>query len=95
MLLSGKTVIEVFSILRHNEGTIRRWAKAWDEKGYRGLKPWRVRKEAKDKREEWRKIGRMVVDKKIALKEVYIYIKDKYGGLVSYKTTWYWLRKKA
>lgn len=36
----------------------------------------------------------MAVDKKMTLKEVYVYIRDKYGDLVSYKTTWYWLRKK-
>jgi len=30
----------------------------------------------------------------MTLKEVYVYIGDKYGDLVSYKATRYWLRKK-
>jgi len=95
LLLDGKTAIEVASILRRNERTIRRWAKAWNEKGYEGLKPWKgQKKKPRISEEEWREIGRMAVDKKMTLKEIYVYIRDKYGDLVSYKTTWYWLRKK-
>jgi len=44
LLLDGKTAIEVAGILRRNKRTIRRWAKAWNEKGYEGLKPWKGQK---------------------------------------------------
>jgi len=79
LLLDEKTAIEVSSILRHNEKTIRRWAKARNEKKYEGSKPWKgQKKKLRISEEEWRKIGRMAIDKKITLKEVYVYIWDKY-----------------
>jgi len=39
LLLDGKIAIKVTIILRRNERTMGRWAKAWNEKGYEGLKP--------------------------------------------------------
>jgi len=95
LLLDGKTAKEIASILRRNEKTIRLWAKAWNAKGYDGLKPWKGQKrKPRISEDEWKAIAKKAIDKNMTLKEVFLYIRNSRGELISYKTTWYWLRKK-
>jgi len=69
LLLDGKTAIEVAGILRRNKRTIRRWVKAWNDKGYEGLKPWNGQeKKPRIGEEEWREVGRIAMDKKMTLR---------------------------
>lgn len=94
-LYDGKGEWEVSRIIKRSERSVRRWLRAWNNKGYGGLMPsFKGGPKPRMPEGEWDRIIEEIEGKGMTLKDVKVYVKDTRGIDYSYKTVWYVLRKK-
>ncbi len=94
-LYEGKTGAETAKLVKTSYPSLIRWVERWNKDGYKGLVPdftggYKPQLDSAT----WDKIISEIKDKGMALKDVRVYVKTKYGAELSYFGVWYWVRGK-